>query len=376
MKTNQLKALDLDTTSNALMLAQQEIAEDAIENAEGYVKSCKGGFGWRMTTSPHLIGQETELAIRFDPSPGVDHPGNKVIFEFLSTAIKSIVKTRPGKRNFIQDQFFTENGGAFYYEHHPQSLKKGLIEFATPECGGAHELILYQRAQEKLLTQALPIASGLMESEGIGGSLSLLKNSRDYEGNTYGAQENYDCKIASGLSYFLLRLGLIAYLPFSLLSKFLYVVFLIPFIFLVFSVKVFLELFFLLANQWGEEKEGDENSSSLRSRFRRFSQTLNLETADTEEFLLRFEYTLFYPLFWLSYKPLIVLYNQFAFVKARRSMTSFLVSRIIFTGAGSLLEDNSFILSEKSMSITGFLRRSIHRTDKPLYDCGNLIKEV
>ena len=33
-------------------------------------------------------------------------------------------------------------------------------------------------------------------------------------------------------------------------------------------------------------------------------QRLSLDTEDTEEFLLRLEYSVFYPLFWLSYKPI------------------------------------------------------------------------
>lgn len=324
-----------------------------------------------MTAPAHLIGQETELAIRFEPKAGVEHPGNKVIFEFLSIAIKSLIKTRPGKRNFIQEQFFTENGGAIYYEHHPQSLKKGLIEFATPECSSAQELILYQRAQERLLIDALPVARSLMAGEGFEGELSLLKNSRDFEGNTYGSQENYDCNIAGGPGLFWLKVGLIAYLPLSLLTKLIYVIFLVPFIFIVFILKVFLEILGLAA---GPNAEGSE-LRPWRRRLRAWLKRMDLDTADTEEFLLRFEYSIFYPLFWLSYKPLIILYNLLAFRKARKALTAFVVSRIIYTGAGSLLDQQRFILSEKSLAISGYLRRSIHRNDKPLFDCGNLIKE-
>ncbi|MFW7379053.1 MAG: proteasome accessory factor PafA2 family protein [Oligoflexus sp.] len=327
--------------------------------------------------SRRLFGQETELAIRFEPRAGVQHPGNKVIFEYLALAIKSIVHTKPGKRNFIQDQFFVENGGAVYYEHHPQSLRKGLIEFATPECASAHELILYQRAQERLMLKAIPLAQRLMANEGIEGELGLIKNSRDFEGNTYGCQENYDAEIAPGLSYVGMLLGLILYLPLSLASKLVYIVLLVPFVFMIFVAKVLLEIGMLIGNSFIGHKMlgGFRYLQVLVKRLSQWSQKLDLETHDTEEFLLRFEYHLFYPLFWLSYKPLIGIYNVFAFKKPQRAVEAFLLTRMMITGAGSLEEEGVFRLSEKSSAVTNRRRQSIHRMDKPLFDCGNLIKE-
>ena len=70
-----------------------------------------------------------------------------------------------------------------------------------------------------------------------------------------------------------------------------------------------------------------------------------------------------------------MIYNHFAFSKQRNLINSHVMSRIVYTGAGCLVEEGRFILSEKSLGINCFLRRSIHRNDKPLFDCGNLIKE-
>jgi proteasome accessory factor A len=325
----------------------------------------------------HLVGQETELAIRFEPRDGRSHPGNKLIFEYLAIAIRSIVKTQPGKRSFIQDQFFTENGGAIYYEHHPQSLRKGLIEFATPECSSAHELVLYQRAQESLLLQALPMAEKLLTNEGFAGSLRLIKNSRDYLGNTYGTQENYDGEIAHGWRYYGLLAGLLIYLPLSILTKIIYVLLLIPFVFVIFMLKAVFEMFVLLGNSF----IGYKILGGVHYLRRQLKGIINWsfpgqgDDRDTEEFLLRVEYSLFYPLFWLSYKPLILLYNAFAFRRQQKALESFLVTRMVFTGVGSLIAEDDFRLSEKSSAITSRRRRSIHRLDKPLFDCGNLIKE-
>ncbi|SMF62044.1 proteasome accessory factor PafA2 family protein [Pseudobacteriovorax antillogorgiicola] len=326
--------------------------------------------------SHHLLGQETELAIRFQERNG-DHPGNKVIFDYMARAIKSIVKTKPGKRNFIQDQFFVQNGGAVYYEHHPQSLRRGLIESATPECHSAHELILYQRAQEALLIKALPMAQKMMSYDGYEGELSLLKNCRDYEGNTYGSQENYDSFVAEGWRWYMLIACLLAYVPFALVLKLVYLTLLVPFVMIIFTSKVFIELLLAISSLGPLEKV--LNRIKAGSSWRTFLQSgilrFDFEAEDTEETLLKVEYSLFYPLFWISYKPLIMLYNQFAFGPQRQAIHSHVISRIIFTGAGSLIENDRFILSEKSLAINCFLRRSIHRNDKPLFDCGNLIKE-
>lgn len=326
--------------------------------------------------SSQLLGQETELAISFQSDDDY-HPGNKVIFDYMARAIRSIVKTKPGKRNFIQDQFFVQNGGAIYYEHHPQSLKRGLIECATPECKTASELVLYQRAQEALLQKAIPIAESLMSYDGIDGELKLLKNCRDFEGNTYGSQENYDSNLSEGFHWWAFVALNILYVPFALVFKVLYIFLLIPFIFFVFTLKFLAEFaqamssFLPFKSLW----KVLESKKSFRDLLVNTGIFLSSDSDDSEESLLKIEYMLFYPLFWLSYKPLILIYNTFAFRRQREQIHSHVISRIVFTGAGSLVEEGRFILSEKSLAINCFLRRSIHRMDKPLFDCGNLIKE-
>lgn len=326
--------------------------------------------------SSYLLGQETELAISFQGDEN-DHPGNKVIFDYMAKAIKSIVKTKPGKRNFIQDQFFVQNGGAIYYEHHPQSLRKGLIECATPECHSAHELILYQRAQEALLQKALPLAKKMMAYDGFEGELRLIKNCRDYEGNTYGSQENYDSQVAEGWKHVFFVMTLLLYVPVAIAFKILYMLVLVPFVFSVFCVKVVMELLFVMVSSPLLESTLMRLKvlSNLKVAVRNSVLRLDFENDDAEESLLKLEYLMFYPLFWLSYKPLISIYNAFAFRPQRNTIHSHIISRIIYTGAGSLVEEGRYILSEKSLTINCFLRRSIHRNDKPLFDCGNLIKE-
>lgn len=330
---------------------------------------------WIWVENRPLHGQETEVAIRFDPQGG-SHPGNKVIFEYLTQALQKIVRTKPGKRNFIQDQFFVENGGAIYYEHHPQSLQKGLIEFATPECHSAHELVLYQRAQEALLCRALPIAQKMMSYDGIDGELSLIKNGRDYEGNTYGSQENYDSFIARGMTFYILCTLLIAYVPLAMALKLVYIALLVPFILTVFVLKVSLEFVSIFRMFPLIGKLHDQVLPRLGQYWYDKSDSSFKDSSEQqEEFLLSIEYSMFYPLFWISYKPLILICKGFAFREQSRSIHAHIVSRMIYTGVGSLIENGVFVISEKATGINCITRRSIHRTDKPMIDSGNVIKE-
>lgn len=324
----------------------------------------------------YLLGQETELAIRFQ-EVDCQHPGNKVIFDYIARAVKSMVHTKPGKRNFIQDQFFVQNGGAIYYEHHPQSIRKGLLECATPECHSAQELLLYQRAQEALLIQALPLAKDMLEQDGIFGELSLLKNCRDFAGNTYGSQENYDSYVAKSWKWLSLNALLLGYIPIAILLKVCYLFLLFPFVLAIFLCKSAIEVLLMLTSfEIFERLLGKILPlKSLQNPMKQGLSSLDFDIDETEEYLLKLEYSLFYPLFWLSYKPLIIIYNRFAFGPQYRAIASHIISRIIYTGAGTLLENNDFMLSEKALSINSLLRRSIHRHDKPLFDCGNLIKD-
>jgi proteasome accessory factor A len=127
-----------------------------------------------------------------------------------------------GERSLSGDQCFTENGGAFYYEMLPHAVDGGLIEMATPECRSPAQLLLYQRAQERLLTDALPGAQLSLALDGHRGELSLLKNCRDGFGHIYGPQENYEAELGGPVALFAFRAGLILLLPLLLATVLVY----------------------------------------------------------------------------------------------------------------------------------------------------------
>ena len=80
---------------------------------------------------------------------------------------------------------FLGNGARLYLDvgSHP--------EYATPECDSVHDLVVHDRAGERILEQLLTGAEERLNDEGINGDLYLFKNNTDSAGNSYGCHENY-----------------------------------------------------------------------------------------------------------------------------------------------------------------------------------------
>ncbi len=80
---------------------------------------------------------------------------------------------------------FLENGARLYLDvgSHP--------EYATPECDSIHEVIVHDKAGERILEDLLVGAEQRLRDEGIRGTIYLFKNNTDSAGNSYGCHENY-----------------------------------------------------------------------------------------------------------------------------------------------------------------------------------------
>ncbi|MEK7702511.1 MAG: depupylase/deamidase Dop [Nitrospirota bacterium] len=73
------------------------------------------------------------------------------------------------------------NGGRFYVDGaHP--------EYSTPECANPKELVLYEKAGERILELAVEFANRRKQGEA---KFSIYKNNSDHKGNSYGYHENY-----------------------------------------------------------------------------------------------------------------------------------------------------------------------------------------
>jgi len=80
---------------------------------------------------------------------------------------------------------FLENGARLYLDvgSHP--------EYATPECDTVYDLVVHDKAGERILEGLLKAAEARLREEGISGEIYLFKNNTDSAGNSYGSHENY-----------------------------------------------------------------------------------------------------------------------------------------------------------------------------------------
>ncbi|MDQ1294906.1 MAG: proteasome accessory factor [Actinomycetota bacterium] len=80
---------------------------------------------------------------------------------------------------------FLRNGARLYLDvgSHP--------EYATPECDDIRQLVVHDRAGERILEGLLVDAERRLHEEGIDGEVFLFKNNTDSAGNSYGCHENY-----------------------------------------------------------------------------------------------------------------------------------------------------------------------------------------
>src|SRR6187401_2422070 len=80
---------------------------------------------------------------------------------------------------------FLRNGARLYLDvgSHP--------EYATPECDDIRELVIHDKAGERILEGLLVDAEERLQEEGIRGTIYLFKNNTDSAGNSYGCHENF-----------------------------------------------------------------------------------------------------------------------------------------------------------------------------------------
>ena len=157
-----------------------------------------------------LVGLETEYAIRFHPDhPQIDETADYQLYHALIHTLGQRVLTVPASD--LKEGVFFGTGGAVWFERVRFAGGFGLVEGSTPECRGPREAVLYQRAQDLLLSEAARDAD-------VPGVFSLIKNDCDSQGHLYGAQENYELTLATGWRLRFWRWGLYALLPLMLVA--------------------------------------------------------------------------------------------------------------------------------------------------------------
>jgi proteasome accessory factor A len=132
-----------------------------------------------------IYGLENEFGIAFTSNGRRTLPSEKVVRYLFEKLI-----TTEGFLNV-----FLENGARFYLDTgcHP--------EYATPECASPEDVVIYDKAGERILENLLHYAQGKVREEGFHGDLAIFKNNTDFVGNSYGCHENYLAERTSDFYY-------------------------------------------------------------------------------------------------------------------------------------------------------------------------------
>jgi proteasome accessory factor PafA2 len=102
-----------------------------------------------------------------------EHPGN-------DARGYSVDASPPEVETHLVNAVLT-NGARYYVDHaHP--------ELSTPECSDARQVVVWDRAAERILQASMTAAQSLLPS---GQEIVVHKNNSDGKGNSYGCHENY-----------------------------------------------------------------------------------------------------------------------------------------------------------------------------------------
>lgn len=306
-----------------------------------------------------ICGLETEYAVRFAThSNGRPRPAASELFNEISRAVGQRVLTAPAAR--LKTGIFTANGGALWLEQNINATETGgLIEGSTPECRGPRQLLRYQRAQDRLLMDAVNAAFP-------DDDVALLKNDRDAAGNIYGAQENYEATLATGWRWIGWRLALVLSMPAAILTWALLLVDLLLMILIVLLHLSIGGVICCVARIW-----------STPERYNQLKKQVFLHDNDPLPAYVH-AYVLWSTRLSLAPLALVLLLavHLFAFRRLRQQLTPFLISRMVMTGAGSLNDQDQFELADKAGGINCQLGFGALVNDHPLYSFGHVLKLV
>ncbi len=300
-----------------------------------------------------LCGLETELAILAEPGRFSGPAWRRTAFQRLVGQLSHWTPWATSCQ--AKEGVFLANGGAITFEGERVAAGAGLIELATPECRGPRQLLLYQRAMERLVRSA---------AEPLG--LTLIKNDRDAVGAVYGGQENYEALIGGPVSLWAWRLGLCLLIPAILVCwacVLITLLFLLTY-YLLSGVLVAASRIFsprwsaqLARWCWGDDLAEGLSGGLVMPRW--------LET-----FLVRLSTVYTAPLaaaIWLLARATL-------FRRTRRLLTPFLISRVILAGVGMVDRNGRFLLADKAPAVNCLLGFSSFLGSRPVFGIGHLFK--
>ncbi len=281
-----------------------------------------------MTSGPHdernapaserdrkgIFGCETEYAVLYLPDDPADtwpppFPTiEAILFDALLDGRKAAVSSG------LKGGYFLENGGLVHLEIFLR--RQGdtpVIEAATPECRSPRDLLAYQRAFDRILTDVSCKSVDRLRKEGFAGRIAFGKNNRDVRGIGYGCHENYlvhDKTPAWALALVLAAAPLLAVL-------------LLPAILFILVILMAAVLWTTAERAFPRVTDGLRRSASARMPwFHEEARALYFVVMNA---------LLFLPILVYS-----VVLRAAAFRRLQADLTSFLATRSILAGAGTI----------------------------------------
>jgi Pup amidohydrolase len=297
-----------------------------------------------------LIGLETEYAI-LHRKPSDDAIVQTIAFDFdrFATELELEIPIAKSFRN--PHRVFLANGGCVSLEHGMSlEMRDVLIESATPECKSPRDLLTYQIALERIVSNAIHRAF-------VKNDPQLLKGSADSKGQTYGQHESYEMRIATGKWLLAWRMGLVAMFP------------------LVVTYRFLAGFWFLVIWMMGQ---ATSQAGILKRILLRQPQTPRSHSAKRFWGVhprwiglcalgLRCMHAPLAAALWLNMRC-------FALIPHRRHLASYFASRCIVDGAGYLDSENRYWVSVRAALVNSIIGFGSYRNERPIFRCDSWLR--
>lgn len=313
-----------------------------------------------MPVFQRLMGLETEYALRIPESLRESESGIHSHRDGYDLIVRSLAEQLPTAEadplKGAKEGIFLGTGGAVWFESLFPAAGYGLIEGATPECRFPRDLLACQRAQDRLLGEAA-------QKHGM----SLVKNCRDAHGNVYGSQESYEVTLAAGAALWFWRMAFLFILvPFTILLQFGAIVTVALFIATLPVTGVIYRLVRVGKTPLERKRLFDHWVGRVwRRGWNAVDAPLGGWCAAPLILCLKLLIAPQAAVTW-------AMVQMTALGRLQRQLTPFLMSRIVFSGAGQLESGNRFQLSEKAGSIASLA--NIPELSRPVFSLSQFMK--
>ncbi len=315
-----------------------------------------------------VFGIETEYAVIYHPGRiDRERPTSLELYRRYEALLRGRVCSLPMAFSPFRAKGgrFLENGCSFHYEANALHYEHGLIEMASPECRDPFVLLRYERAKDRLMEELTVQVNAELKLAGYTGDIRIGKNNVDSEGHTFGSHESYWVDDPLTIQQRLLVLP--AWIVLWALS--------LPVLALVIGLQLVI-LLGLSALATAALATGlmlsffrQAAANRVYRWVERFGRRLELHPGHFARRLHRLSLPL-YGLMWAHSK----VYNFFHFVRIREGLTSFLITRTIFSGAGAVALDQGELLrfAQRPPFLRTLSRIFPDGDDRPLYETRDL----